>query len=164
MGTRGAFGFKEDGRLLLTYNHWDSYPMGLGMDIVKAINGWNPKDIRKIVRKIVLIDGNTPPTLEQKEHCKPWTDLTIGDETNDSWQFLLRRAQGDILAWLEGGLRLMRDDATFIEDTVMCEFHYIIDLDDMMFRVYSTPDLIKSIPLTSPIDIPETIFDDLLEE
>lgn len=34
MGTRGAYGFYKDGQNKLTYNHFDSYPEGLGNTVV----------------------------------------------------------------------------------------------------------------------------------
>ena len=38
MGTRGAWGFLVDGDdSRITYNHFDSYPSGLGANLVKAI-------------------------------------------------------------------------------------------------------------------------------
>ena len=37
MGTRGAFGFLVDGETKVTYNHWDSYPSGLGQDLVDTL-------------------------------------------------------------------------------------------------------------------------------
>jgi hypothetical protein len=37
MGTRGAFGVFSDGTLKMTYNHYDSYPSGLGVQLAEQI-------------------------------------------------------------------------------------------------------------------------------
>lgn len=37
MGTRGTWGFVADGDEKLTYNHFDSYPDGLGVDVLDAL-------------------------------------------------------------------------------------------------------------------------------
>ena len=34
MGTRGVTGYKSDGKWFVAYNHWDSYPAALGMDVL----------------------------------------------------------------------------------------------------------------------------------
>ena len=37
MGTRGLYGFRKNGVDKVTYNHWDSYPDGLGKQILRFI-------------------------------------------------------------------------------------------------------------------------------
>ena len=37
MGTRGAYGFKSQNKIKVIYNHFDSYPSGLGEDVVNFI-------------------------------------------------------------------------------------------------------------------------------
>ena len=39
MGTRGAIGWSKGGVTKVTYNHFDSYPDGLGLDVVKYLKG-----------------------------------------------------------------------------------------------------------------------------
>lgn len=41
MGTRGIMGFVVDGQEKLTYNHYDSYPDGLGLDVLRWLRGLN---------------------------------------------------------------------------------------------------------------------------
>ena len=41
MGTRGLMGVRVDGVDKLTYNHWDSYPSGLGQDILEYLQTAN---------------------------------------------------------------------------------------------------------------------------
>ncbi len=57
MGTRGAVGFVLDEKEKITYNHFDSYPSGLGCDVLNYLN--SIKDFNKLnehVRNIRLID------------------------------------------------------------------------------------------------------------
>lgn len=37
MGTSGLFGFVYNGKYYVVYNHYDSYPDGLGQDIINEI-------------------------------------------------------------------------------------------------------------------------------
>ena len=39
MSTRGSFGFHENGKDELYYNHWDSYPDGLGAAFINFLKG-----------------------------------------------------------------------------------------------------------------------------
>ena len=40
MSTRGAWGIKKGDKLIVQYNHFDSYPTGLGEQIVEDLNEW----------------------------------------------------------------------------------------------------------------------------
>ena len=74
MSTRGYYGIKKKGELKGSYNHWDSYPSGLGKDLVDELNKIKKDDRLKVLNEtfdyIKLIDSNTPPTEEQKEVCQ----------------------------------------------------------------------------------------------
>ena len=39
MSTRGVYGFRKNNTDKITYNHYDSYPSGLGNVILKFIQG-----------------------------------------------------------------------------------------------------------------------------
>jgi hypothetical protein len=39
MGTRGYYCYKLNGIYYVFYNHFDSYPEGLGLELLKSING-----------------------------------------------------------------------------------------------------------------------------
>jgi hypothetical protein len=44
MGTRGLLGLIIQAQRHAAYNHFDSYPTGLGQEIVNFINGLKPED------------------------------------------------------------------------------------------------------------------------
>jgi hypothetical protein len=54
------------------------------------------------------------------------------------WYWLLRSLQGEqILYEIEkGNVKHMIDDHRFTRDSLFCEWAYVIDLDDMVLRVY----------------------------
>ena len=62
MGTRGLLGFILRGKRHAAYNHWDSYPNGLGKDIVAFILSLSDEDIALIIRNISEI------TVRAKTH------------------------------------------------------------------------------------------------
>ncbi|WP_275372508.1 hypothetical protein [Clostridium tertium] len=129
MGTRGAYGFRKNGELKVTYNHYDSYYEHLGQHIIEFINNVNSiEKLNEIYDSIELVDESSEPTAQQVEECKKYANLSVSEGTYKDWYCLLRNAQGDLEVYLDG-LKYMTNANFFIEDTVFCEYYYIIDLD-----------------------------------
>jgi hypothetical protein len=135
MGTRGAYGFVLNGREIATYNHYDSYPEGLGVEVLGFVSETSDKELRQIAEGIELVDESFKPTKEQVEACKEWTDLGVSNQSVEDWYCLLRKAQGNFLA-LKNGLRFMIDSSTFLLDSLFCEWAYLINLDTGKLEVY----------------------------
>lgn len=56
MGTRGLLGFIIKGVKKGTYNHWDSYPTGLGLAIMRWIQTLTEEDIAKMTEQVEKIE------------------------------------------------------------------------------------------------------------
>lgn len=56
MGTRGLLGHIIRGKKKATYNHFDSYPSGLGMDIVGFVENLTPEQIEKMKEMLEAIE------------------------------------------------------------------------------------------------------------
>ncbi len=137
MGTRGILGFRIGGKDKLTYNHNDSYPGGLGSDVVKAVlkmkrMGWAA--VKGKAKAIRLVTDKKPPTPADVQKCKFVSDLSVSSGATKEWYCLLRGIQGNLLGYLQLGL--MEDSHKFIADSLSCEWGYIINLDSMMLEVY----------------------------
>ncbi len=52
MGTRGLYIFRYDGKWYVFYNHWDSYPSGLGQDIVKELRTIDFERVKDLLSSI----------------------------------------------------------------------------------------------------------------
>ena len=52
MGTRGILGFIARGFRKGTYNHFDSYPSGLGDAIIKFILSHTDEELEQMVEKV----------------------------------------------------------------------------------------------------------------
>lgn len=57
MGTRGFVGFVIDGQEKIGYNHFDSYPDGLGVDVLSWLRG--------------EVHGGTASTLAERDEYAP---------------------------------------------------------------------------------------------
>lgn len=142
MGTRSTTGVRIDGADKLSYNQFDGYPEGVGQGLIKelksdieklgldgAIGTW-----KQLARTMQLVHGATPPTAQQIEKLKPFTDLGVSRGSTDDWYCLLREAQGSLLKSFEAGYML--DAGDFINDSLMCEWGYILNLDDEVLEIY----------------------------
>ncbi len=136
MGTRGAFGFYRGGVDKITYNHFDSYPAGLGEKIVRFCQETSIEEMNEIFNRIEVVDfHSSKPTPEQIEECRPYLDLRVSHQSEEDWYCLLREAQGGLDVW-KNGLRYMIDDADFLKDSLFCEWAYVINLDWDALEIY----------------------------
>lgn len=136
MGTRGAVGFRANKEDKVTYNHYDSYPSGLGSDVLSFIRRHSFEEIKNAAANIQMIDTEIKPTKKQIKECKPWTDLSVSEQSTDDWYCLLRSAQGNLDAYVEG-LQYMNDSRSFLFDSLFCEYAYIINVDTKQLEFYS---------------------------
>ena len=134
MGTRGLWGFHNQGKDKLTYNHFDSYPTGLGEIVRKFIISHTLNELKKIATNIELVDGKSEPTDKQIKECEKWTDLSVSDKSTNDWYCLLRNAQSNPEAYKK--LRYMIDSKDFVQDSLFCEYAYIINLDTKKLEIY----------------------------
>ena len=145
MSTRGACGVKIGGKYKVTYNHSDSYPEGMGKEVVdfcqkvQESNHW--ENFRKVCKKLELVDSNSKPSpvLQKKYH--KYADFSVGNQKADDWYCLLRGLQGikNLSEMLYGDIVFidhMIDSFDFLKDSLFCEYAYIINLDDMTLEFY----------------------------
>lgn len=129
MRTRGALGFKIDGELKLTENQFDSMPSKIGKDLLRWVLGQKDwKYVQTLARNTELHDGDIQVSDADVKRLKDKIEL----KSDRSWSQAL------------GGLRfpeslttgVMVDASRFPEDSLSCEWVYIIDLDRERLDVY----------------------------
>lgn len=135
MGTRGACGYYVNGKEKVTYNHFDSYPGGLGNNVVEYIRTHPILDIKKVAEEIELVESNSIPTPKQIKECVKYTDLTVSERSTSEWYCLLRETHGDLNVYHDG-LKYMIDSSNFLKDSLFCEWAYIINVDTNKLEVY----------------------------
>src|SRR5688500_20082380 len=99
MGTRGAVCLVADGAEKVIYNHYDSYPSGLGMDVL----AWLRSALADEAATRTAITALAPvpdrePTAEDAARLAEFHDPHVS--TGKDWYALLRRTQGDLAATL----------------------------------------------------------------
>lgn len=138
MGTRGAFGFTINGIDKVSYNQFDSYYEGRGLDTVRALRtilkthgeAW----LRERVAALKVVTDEMKPTAKDIAALAPWTDLNVSEQSTQDWYCLTRKAHGDIQAILEMGY--LRDAKSFLSDSLFCEYAYLINCDTRKLEVY----------------------------
>jgi len=130
MGTRGVLAVRKNGQDKGQYNHFDSYPDGLGADVVKFLKETSITELDEIFDRIKLVKEEGKPTKEQIETCKRWANKSVSNQSLDDWYCLLYKAQGNLDAYKQG-LVYMLDAEDFICDSLFCEYGYVINLDDL---------------------------------
>jgi hypothetical protein len=133
MGTRGFVGFVVDGTEKITYNHNDSYPDGLGVEVLDFARG-DMQAAREQARTLRLVTDEVPPTAEEKAELAELANRNVGTRSDDDWYVLLRRTQGDPAAMLRVGY--MIDNRDFPADSLFAEYGYVIDFDAGTFEAY----------------------------
>ena len=66
----------------------------------------------------------------------PWTNLNVGEKSTDDWYCLLRHAQGNLNIYTDG-FKYMNDSHDFLNDSLFCEYAYIINVDTSQLEFYS---------------------------
>ena len=138
MGTRGAYGFRVDGKDKVTYNHYDSYPYGLGIDILQYISNTPLEKINQVAKKIIMVDSDNKATVKEQKRYMNNADFSVSSKDPKEWYVLLRNTQGNLSVYNEdeGNVEHMIDSQSFLLDSLFCEYAYIINVDSGMFEYY----------------------------
>lgn len=115
MSTRGFVGFKKNKRIRGWYNHYDSYPTGLGVEVFEKCLLHNVEELKSFFDRIEFVKD------EGYENHKSVFEL--------DWSF---------------DRPVMEDAGNFYKDGLFCEWSYIFDFDHRSLKVYrgfgNTPD------------------------
>lgn len=138
MGTRGLYGLRKNGMDKTSYNHFDSYPEGLGADIVQFILHHSIQQLNDFYDRIIMVDEDASPTAEEIERCKANNsiNLSVSTKSTDDWYCLLRKFQGELESLYWEDYAYMIDGHDFIKNSLFCEYAYIINLDTNMLEFY----------------------------
>lgn len=150
MGTRHLVAVQLDGEYKIAqYGQWDGYPEGQGVRVLKFLKETNPDAFIAQLRRLRWA------TDEQIEDA--W--VAAGAVRGSSFTSLEGATILDVVlrAAVPENL-LMRDNIGFAQDSLFCEWAYVIDFDTNVLEVYigfqKAPDFDGRFagPMTSGID------------
>lgn len=136
MGIRGAYGFYINGMTKVAYNQFDSYPQHLGQHILDDLRGRiaDPDTLIAQAQAIRLVSEKRTPTKEDIAQFREFANLKVSNQVLTDWYCLLREMQGRIDLMLAHGICL--DARKFLDDSLFCEWAYIVNCDDRTLEVY----------------------------
>lgn len=134
MSTRGFISYVVDGETKTVYNHHDSYPSGLGADVLGWLRKAHEGGARRLASALRVVEPTSKPTAEDIERLKPYADERVSTRQMDDWYVLLRGTQGSPAAQLDAGV--IEDASNFPADSLFAEYGYVVDFDGRVFEAY----------------------------
>lgn len=141
MGTRGSLGFIIEDKEYLNYNHFDSYPDGLGETVLEFIteineeNGW--EQFKENAKNVVQLKGDRVTDTTIQEKYRKYSNLGVSEKTLEDPYCLFREIQDSWMTEIyKGELQHFFFNNNFIKDSLFCEYAYIINLDTMKLEFY----------------------------
>ena len=105
MGTRGFIVLICNTKIIVVYNHFDSYPDGLGSIVIRDLNNllkqYSMDQLKELIDKLKIVSDSVPPTESEKELLSKYANLTVNKRTLDDWYCLLHKCQGSLIKILE---------------------------------------------------------------
>lgn len=142
MGTRGTLAIAEKHELLLcNYNHFDSYPDGLGHDVIDFIaKRLKTREDRLALnaktRNLTKVDeSDQPDEATVGQYAEAWDENVY---SGCDWYAILRRLQGApfLDAIMDDKVFHQPFNKDFPKDSLFCEYAYCIDLGRNVLEVY----------------------------
>lgn len=140
MGTRGFIGFLADEKETITYNHFDSYPSGVGTTVLHFVDqlakdGETLEKYRVKARDIRQVSDDVPPTRDDVVEFAKFADLGVSQRNlYKEWYGLLRETQGQPRLILDVGAAEHAPE--WPKDSLFCEWGYLINFDTLTLDVY----------------------------
>lgn len=145
MSTRGVYGFRKNNQDKLMYNHFDSYPEGLGKEIIYYIKTHTIKKMNEIFNRINPADSIKPISNYSKEELnkyewilKEFYSNKIIKQEKVMYNIVESYVEthNKLKAFDEEKLDLYPDNNDFILDSLSCEWGYILNLDNNTLEVW----------------------------
>ena len=152
MGTRGLFGFYFKSKYYLIYNHFDSYPDGLGdkliKEIIEAIKNGELDKWMKMLLDIKIVSTEKQPTTEDITELEKYTNLEVSYRSKNDWYCLLYKTQGSFKKVLESGYLLIEPNSEKLQGDIFIEYSYVLDFDNKIFRFFASEGYQTKLKLT----------------
>lgn len=140
MATRGIYGFRINETDKLAYNHADSYPNQLGTNLLSelhSVEDWAAVEER--IRTLASVHESRKIGLNDEifrtELRRHYSGLAYRGQPADFYD-LMQPLQGKLEPFLSGKLSFMATANEFIDNSLFCEWGYIVDLDQNQFQIY----------------------------
>ena len=134
MGTRHLIAIQSNNEYKLAqYGQWDGYPSGVGVELLERLKKYDHKVLKENVNKLRYI------TKEEVEQLAELDPSEYEDLLKNNPQFS-RDTSYDVIDLLMNvdswKLPTVRNYIEFANDSLFCEWAYVIDFDKGTFEVF----------------------------
>lgn len=144
MGTRHLTAVQLDGEYKIAqYGQWDGYPSGQGIDVLKFLNTANLEAFRDKLRRVHFSTPEEQEAAWVEAGASPGSKLasiSVGDALKKTHPELSRDTGAgvlDVVLRSTAPEKLVLGNAIkFAQDSLFCEWAYVIDLDANILEVY----------------------------
>lgn len=141
MGTRNLTCVLQNGEFKVAqYCQWDGYPTGQGKIIVDFLkSGFDKEKFVKELNKILWITEEEHKKFWKEAGSKGdgWVSMDVADKFKKAHPELHRDTGGVILQLIqEGKVKVLNNSIDFADDSLFCEWCYILNLDNDTLEVY----------------------------
>jgi hypothetical protein len=141
MGTRNLTAVIKNGEpVIAQYGQWDGYPKGQGVNVYEFIKSAGVARLEANLDKAYWADENELKAIYSKyETENGWMTFERGQEFSEDYPSLTRDTCAGILELVASATDKVPlvNEMAFIEDTLFCEWAYVIDLDTRELKVYA---------------------------
>jgi hypothetical protein len=123
------------------YGQWDGYPGGQGLTILNFLK--DPNTVLKIFKdeiakcRFVTEEEYDARWAEAGADGSGWVGLDVADRLQEKYPELSRDCGAEVLKLIyEGKTHELANSWDFAEDSLFCEWAYVIDLDKNVLEVY----------------------------
>jgi hypothetical protein len=161
LGTRNLTAVIKDGDYKVAqYGQWDGYPEGQGATVYEFLRGEGNLD--KLTRNLDKVRWATDADFAKANEAigskdNGWITMEQGMKLNEMFPELSRDTCAEILSLVANTERelALTDERAFLDDSLFCEWAYVVDLDTNELRVYTDGN--KTLMATFPLNaLPDT--------
>jgi hypothetical protein len=141
MGTRHVTAvFQTSQPKIAQYGQWDGYPDGQGSNILEFLR---KSKIDKFKEQVAKCNFISPEEVKRRwvecgaDPNSEWVGIDIAAKFKSKYPGLSRDTGSDILNMVyKGETYELQNSLDFVNDSLWCEWAYVIDLDKNTFEVY----------------------------
>lgn len=141
MGTRHlTMVFKDGCYKVAQYGQWDGYPSGQGRTCVNFLREeYEPESFAKHVDESYTLDQEQIEALwkEESTDSSGFVTLDVARKFTAKHPSLSRDTGAGVLPLIQKGPVPLHLDVLFVNDSLFCEWCYVLDLDKNTFEVYA---------------------------
>lgn len=145
MGTRNlTIVIKDEQIKVAQYSQWDGYPSGQGQTALSFLRKFDKRAFSYQIDKCRFVDDEKQKEIDLWFKSigvnDGWMDMDQSRQFKTKYPFFSRDNGANILNLIndsEEQVIWLCNEKDFINDSLMCEWAYVIDLDKNTFEVYS---------------------------